>query len=93
MEPSEHKVGIDADELRRRNLSQHASSSEMAQAAVKELNSDEAEKDRVSGKEKKTFGRTPDGTSKQNLPDSAACDWQVAPSSREKQRPLSSILN
>ena len=54
-------TGIDADGLREKNTPQHAHSTESAQATVLDLNSQEeyAEKDE---KDKKTFGRTPNGT-------------------------------
>lgn len=54
-------TGIDAEGLRERKIPQHTSASESVEAGVWNLNSKEehAEKD---DKEKKTFGRTPNGT-------------------------------
>ena len=55
------RAGIDAEGLRERNIPQHATSSEDAHATVLDLNTKEenSEKDE---EEKKTFGRTPNGT-------------------------------
>ena len=55
--------GMDLDGLRRRDAPQNASSPELARNTVQELNAEE-EADRKEAKEKKTFGRTPDGIGK-----------------------------
>ena len=59
-------AGIDASGIRNRPSKSpeaplHAESAETAQDAVKALNEQEAKQDKDE-KEKKTFGRTPDGT-------------------------------
>ena len=54
-------AGIHAEGLRERNIPQHAHSSESAQTMVLDLNSEEAQAERDE-KDKKTFGRTPNGT-------------------------------
>ncbi|SLM34003.1 phosphatidylethanolamine n-methyltransferase [Lasallia pustulata] len=54
-------TGIDAEGLRERNIPQNAHSSESAQAMVLDLNSEEAQAEKDE-KDKKTFGRTPNGT-------------------------------
>lgn len=62
LEPAVGKEG-----LRKRNLSFSAISPEEARQAVLELNALEEKKDVKDEKEKRTFGRTPDGTGK--IPD------------------------
>lgn len=61
-------TGIDAGSLRERlpqkpETPQKAESVETAQDAVRQLNAEESKKS-VNEKDRKTFGRTPDGTGK-----------------------------
>ena len=51
---------VDAARLRERNVPQQARNDEEARAAVLELNAKEEEEQKCE-KDKKTFGRTPDG--------------------------------
>ena len=50
------------DGLRQRNTPLQATSQEEARQTVLELNALEEDKDGADEKDKKTFGRTPDGT-------------------------------
>jgi hypothetical protein len=52
----------DKEGLRKRNAPLQANSPEEARQTVLELNALEEKKDTKSEKDKKTFGRTPDGT-------------------------------
>lgn len=58
---------IDAEGLRQRNVPVQANSSDEARKAVLQLNALENETDKVDS-DKKTFGRTPDGTGKHRNP-------------------------
>ena len=78
-------VGIDASGIRERlrrspEAPQYAESVETAQDAVKTLNDQQAAQD-TDEKEKKTFGRTPDGTGAclaYTLPDGSRSTQRIA---------------
>lgn len=61
MDVSASSSDLDAIGLRERNVKQQASSADEAKEAVQELNTEEQHAAK-SEKDKKTFGRTPDGT-------------------------------
>lgn len=54
---------VNAEGLRQRNVPVQANSAEEARKAVLQLNALEDDTDKMDG-DKKTFGRTPDGTGK-----------------------------
>ena len=60
------RVGVDGAELRARNVPQYEPSAEQAKEAVQELNAEEYYSEKAS-KDKKTFGRTPNGTSRSEV--------------------------
>jgi hypothetical protein len=57
----------DREGLRQRNAPLQAKSTDEARQTVLELNALEDQKDVVDEKDKKTFGRTPDGTGTSNI--------------------------
>ena len=59
-------LGVDRESLRQRDKSIHVPVQEDARKTVLELNALEEDKD-VKDEDKKTFGRTPDGTGKADL--------------------------
>ena len=68
MDSEEVANGVDVNILRQRNAPQSANSPEQAKETVQELNAEEEEVDQGDEKEKKTFGRTPDGVGELSYP-------------------------
>ena len=63
MDSKDGVPGVDGRELRERNIPQHAPSTVQAKLAVQELNAEVSEPEK-SFKDKRIFGRTPNGTGK-----------------------------
>ena len=77
MSVQSENASVDGGELRERNVPQSAMFAERAKEVVQELNVEECHSDKEF-KDKKTFGRTPDGTGESVIRVSHSGPWACA---------------